>query len=223
MATTKLTLKKSISKSPKPIKMTKREMAKEHFPMGYDLFRKNKSKIESEDIKKYLQRFSIRYRLAKSFKEIKYSDDKLLGKTYLEAYDIGMKLFLTCTAYELIYEACKLLKMKEVESQNNKVELKKDVVDGLRENTLLLNLILGFDNTKGGAIVKSVKALQAGQNDVLGLAIGIRNLFAHGVYTPVGAGITANNIDYYDIVDKAVLKYTNELFYKCSKIVKDMK
>jgi hypothetical protein len=204
-------------------KLSAKELAKEHLPMGYEFFKKNKNKIGSNELKKYLHRFSIRYRLAKSFKEMKYADDKLLGKTYLEAYDIGMKLFLTCTAYELIYEACKLLEMEEVEAQNNKVELKKEIVDELRKNNLLLDLILGFDKTKNSAIVKNIKALKAGYNDVLGLAIGIRNLFAHGIYTPVGAGITEENIDYYDIVDKAVLKYANELFYKCSKIVKDMK
>ena len=75
---TKLTLNKTSSKSSASKKMTAKELAKEHLPMGYDLFKKNKNKIGSDELKKYLQRFSIRYRLAKSFKEIKYADDKLL-------------------------------------------------------------------------------------------------------------------------------------------------
>jgi len=229
MSSTKITLKKINNKLipvKKIKKLTKRELAKENFPAGHIFFIKNKKDLEPK-LRNLLQRFTIRYRLSKSFEGLKFKDNRLLGKTYFKGYDIGMKIFLTYTAYELVYDAGKLLELEQLIPHNNRVELDKPTVDNIRKNKKLIALIEEFYNAlkseKNNSILKNISKLKEGNNDVLGLGLATRNLFAHGVFTPVGAGISEENIADYIALDKVILKYINGIFLECSRIVNDKK
>ena len=51
-------------------------------------------------------------------------------------------------------------------------------------------------------------------NDIIVIAFAIRHAFAHGDFTPAGAGITKNSKKYFLEIADSVIKYADHLFDK---------
>lgn len=190
----------------------------DNMPSAYQEFEKllkGNTKRLSEDVKSKLKRFPYRYRLAKSFIGI---DAKEVGRTLI-GYEAGMKVFLAYTAYEEIIDPCVKLKLEEVKQKNFNEILNKELADAFIKNKDLINLIRDNFKSKDTRLLGQIEKFIRGEtNDVLCIAFGIRNLYAHGVFTATAGGVK-NQKDkklYFKLAD-ALLKYCDKRFTNCVK------
>ncbi|MBU3562357.1 hypothetical protein [Polynucleobacter sp. Tro8-14-1] len=175
-------------------------------------------KINAE-VKRRLSRFPYRYRLAKSFNGI---DAKEVGRTLI-GYEAGMKVFLAYTAYEdLIYAAYKL-GVENVKKKNENEIPNKELALQLMKKTELIGFISeNLREEDDWLKIKIEKFIRGNTNDVLFLALAIRNLYAHGVFTATKGGVK-NKTDkalYFRLANE-VLKYCDKRFKNCVKILEE--
>ena len=183
----------------------------------YELLLKSRPKPLAKLTKQKLNRFPYRYRLAKSFNGI---DAKEVGRTLI-GYEAGMKVFLAYTAYEdLIYAAYKL-GVENVKKKNENEIPNKELALQLMKKTELIGFISeNLREEDDWLKTKIEKFIRGNTNDVLFLALAIRNLYAHGVFTATKGGVK-NKTDkalYFRLADE-VLRYCDKRFKNCVKIL----
>ena len=171
-------------------------------------------KINAE-VKRRLSRFPYRYRLAKSFVGI---DAKEVGRTLI-GYEAGMKVFLAYTAYEDLIYAAQKLGIENVRDKNENTILNKELAEQLLKNNNLIEYVRENVRSEDALLKVRIEEFIRGEtNDVLFLALAIRNFYAHGIFTATKGGVTkkADKALYYKLAD-VVLKYCDKRFTNCIK------
>jgi hypothetical protein len=190
----------------------------DNMPTAYKDYQKHLkegTKKVNAEVKRRLSRFPYRYRLAKSFVGI---DAKEVGKTLI-GYEAGMKVFLAYTAYEDLIYAAQELGIENVKAKNENTIPNKELAEQLLKNTNLIKFVrINVRDEDTLLKVRIEEFIRGETNDVLFLALAIRNLYAHGIFTATGGGVTnkADKALYYRLAD-SVLKYCDKRFKNCVK------
>jgi hypothetical protein len=190
-------------------------MKDEHnLPTAYKRLKNIKKQIENEEIKKTLNRFTYRYRIARAFVGIDAPD---IGDRTVRGYAVGMKLLLAYGAFDEIRTVRNAIpKIKPPKGSYTKI-ISKVLADRLRENEELKNLLKISSAVNNKNLVDQVNLFFKNQNDdVMCIATGLRNTFAHGVFTAAGAGLTTKRKQ-KQINDLAntVLDMTDDIALEC--------
>ena len=125
-----------------------------------------------------LRRFAYRYRLAKSFQRIEATG---FGRS-IDTYSAFTKLFLTYTAYEQLVPVANKLRVSGVSKVDTNVIFDKRLAAQLRRNTKLA-IFLTNSNLQYWLRKRIENMLNGTDDDIVCLAFGIRNLYAHGELT----------------------------------------
>ena len=188
----------------------------DNMPASYQTYRQNlktgSTKINAE-VKRRLSRFPYRYRLAKSFVGV---DAKEVGRTLI-GYEAGMKVFLAYTAYEDLIYAAQKLSIENVKDKNENIISNKELAEQLLKNKSLIEFVRNNLRAEDTLLKTRVEEFIRGEtNDVLFLALAIRNFYAHGIFTATKGGVTkkADKALYYKLAD-VVLKYCDKRFTNC--------
>jgi len=190
-------------------------MKDEHnLPTSYKRLKTIKKQIDNEEIKKNLNRFTYRYRIARAFVGINAPD---IGERTIRGYAVGMKLLLAYSAFDEIRAVRNSIpKIKPPKGSYTKIE-SKFLANKLRENSELPKLLKISTAVNNKNLVEQVSSFFENRNDdVMCIATALRNTFAHGVFTAAGAGLTTKSKQ--KIVDELankVLNMTDELALEC--------
>ena len=190
----------------------------DNMPASYQTYRQNlktgSTKINAE-VKRRLSRFPYRYRLAKSFVGV---DAKEVGRTLI-GYEAGMKVFLAYTAYEDLIYAAQKLSIENVKDKNENIISNKELAEQLLKNKSLIEFVRNNLRAEDTLLKTRVEEFIRGEtNDVLFLALAIRNFYAHGIFTATKGGVTkkADKDLYFKLAD-VVLKYCDKRYSNCIK------
>ena len=190
-------------------------MKDEHnLPTAYKRLKEIKKKIENEEVKKTLNRFTYRYRMARAFVGINAPD---IGERTIRGYAVGMKLLLAYSAFDEI----RLTRNAFPKLRLNRGEYTKivhtNLANKLRQNEELENLLKIASAVKNPSLKNDIELFFKNQNDdVMCIATGLRNAFAHGVFTAAGAGLTTKRKQkQVDELANAVLDMTDDIALEC--------
>jgi hypothetical protein len=190
-------------------------MKDEHnLPTAYKRLKEVKKEIESEDVKRTINRFTYRYRVARAFEGIVARD---IGERTARGYAAGMKILLAYGAFDEIRQTRDSIpKLRPPKGEYTKI-VNANLANKLRDNTELRDLLNIKTAIKNPSLKKDVDQFFENENDdVMCVATGLRNAFAHGVFTAAGAGLVTkrrqNQI--HELAD-AVLAMTDEIALEC--------
>lgn len=190
-------------------------MKDEHnLPTAYKRLKAIKKQIENEEVKKTLNRFTYRYRMARAFVGINAPD---IGERTVRGYAVGMKLLLAYSAFDEI----RLTRNAFPKLRLNKGEYTKivhtNLANKLRQNEELQKLLSIATAVKNPSLKKDIELFFKNKNDdVMCIATGLRNAFAHGVFTAAGAGLTTKRKQkQVDELANAVLDMTDDIALEC--------
>ncbi len=190
-------------------------MKDEHnLPTAYKRLKAIKKKIENEEVKKTLNRFTYRYRMARAFNGINAPD---IGERTVRGYAVGMKLLLAYSAFDEI----RLTRNSFPKLRLNRGEYTKivhtNLANKLRQNEELENLLKIASAVKNPSLKNDIELFFKNQNDdVMCIATGLRNAFAHGVFTAAGAGLTTKRKQkQVDELANVVLDMTDDIALEC--------
>lgn len=190
-------------------------MKDEHnLPTAYKKIKAIKKHIEDEEIKKTLNRFTYRYRIARAFKGINAPD---IGDRTLKGYAAGMRLMLAYSAFEEIRKSGNAIKkIKSKQADHRKIE-NTNLASRLRDNEELKTLLKLSSTVKNKTLVENVDLFFLNQNDdVMCIATALRHTFAHGDFTAAGAGLTTKRKQkQVDELTNAVLDMTDDIALEC--------
>jgi hypothetical protein len=191
------------------------EMKDEHnLPSAYKRLKAIKKQIANEDVRKTLNRFTYRYRIARAFVGIDAPD---IGERTVRGYAVGMKLLLAYSAFDEI----RLTRNAFPKLRLNRGEYTKivhtNLANKLRQNEELENLLKIASAVKNPSLKNDIELFFKNQNDdVMCIATGLRNAFAHGVFTAAGAGLTTKRKQkQVDELANAVLDMTDDIALEC--------
>jgi hypothetical protein len=184
-----------------------------NMPKDFDAFEKNKELISDKSVRQLLNRFSYRYRLARSFKGMNAPE---VGKT-LEGYDAILKLLLAYTVYEVILKAANKLQVPNIGSMSDNQINDPKLVAQIRNNEKLKDFLLRSTTHRSVKLVLQA-ALTGEIDDIACIAFALRNFFAHGDLTPSVIGLEKKTEKklLWDVSD-AILSYCDGVFTKCVK------
>ena len=190
-------------------------MKDEHnLPTAYKRIKNIKKQIENEEIKKTLNRFTYRYRIARAFVGINAPD---IGERTVRGYAVGMKLLLAYSAFDEIRLTRNAFpKLRPKKGEYTKI-VYEDLANKLRENEELEKLLKIATAVKNTSLKNDIELFFQNQNDdVMCIATGLRNTFAHGVFTAAGAGLTTKRKQkIIDELANVVLDMTDDIAIKC--------
>lgn len=187
---------------------------KHNLPKAHERIKAIKKHIDTPAIRSTINRFQYRYRIARAFEGIIAPD---IGKKTIDGYAAGMKLLLAYGAFDEIrlvrnsLPNIKPAKGEYVKIHNAKLASK---LRGLEELKHLLSIPTAVKNPN---LQKDVAHFFDGNNDdVMCIATGLRNAFAHGVFTAAGAGLkTKTKTKYIEELANTLLDMTDEIANQC--------
>ena len=178
----------------------------DHMPSACHQFMAIRSNIKNKSISQSLNIFCFRYRLAKSFIGI---NAKEVGRTKI-GYEAGMKVFLAYSAYENLIDAAYKLGVENVKKKYENQIMNKELSVQLMKKTELIRFISDNLRQKDDWLKAKVEDfIRGNNNDVLFIALAIRNLYAHGVFTSTKGGVKNNRLK-HEVVRINKGKYTNK-------------
>jgi hypothetical protein len=158
-----------------------------NLPAAYKRIKVVKSLVEDEEIKTTLNRFTYRYRIARAFEGINAPD---VGDRTVRGYAAGMKVLLAYSAFDEIRKVKNDLPIRPLRGEYVKIFDEK-LAGKLRKNLELQRMLAIPSAVSNAALKRDIKSFfDAENNDVMCIATGLRNAFAHGVFTAAGAGLT---------------------------------
>ena len=187
---------------------------KHNLPKAHERIKAIKAKIEDTAIRSTINRFQYRYRMARAFEGIVAPD---IGKNTVEGYAVGMRLLLAYGAFdEIRLVRNSLPNIKPAKGSYVKIENKK-LAEKLRKITELKHLLSLSTAVKNPSLQKDVENFfNERNNDVMCIATGLRNSYAHGVFTAAGAGLkTKTKRSYIDELAITILDMTDEIANQC--------
>jgi hypothetical protein len=158
-----------------------------NLPTAYERAKEIKKLIQNVDTTKTLNRFQYRYRMAKAFEGINAPD---VGDRTVRGYAAGMKVLLAYGAFDEIRQVKNDLPIRPLRGEYVKIFDEK-LAGKLRKNLELQRMLDIPSAVSNAALKRDIKSFfNAENNDVMCIATGLRNAFAHGVFTAAGAGLT---------------------------------
>lgn len=179
-------------------------------PTAFKDFRKIDYIRQNVKEKEQLLRFAYRYRLAYCFTN---TEAKGVGTTLL-GYDVIHKVFLAYTAYEQLLKSTTSLKLYETKSiKINKVDNLK-LADRIREQKYIIEVLIKY-TVDADILNQIIEFKNNNSNDIICIAYGLRNIYAHGDLTPSAMRLRKEEQAelLYDLA-KVLLKYCDEIFTK---------
>jgi hypothetical protein len=190
-------------------------MKDEHnLPTAHKRLKAIKKQIENEEVKKTLNRFTYRYRMARAFVGIDAPD---IGERTVRGYAVGMKLLLAYSAFdEIRLTRNAFVKLRPNRGEYTKI-VHKNLANKLRENEELERLLSIASAVKNPSLKKDIDLFFKNENDdVMCIATGLRNAFAHGVFTAAGAGLTTKRKQkQVEELANVVLDMTDDIALEC--------
>ena len=190
-------------------------MKDEHnLPTAFKRIKAVKKVIENEEIKKTLNRFTYRYRIARAFEGINAAD---IGERTVKGYAAGMKLLLAYSAFDEIRLTRNAFpKLSPKKGEYTKI-INANLASKLRENEELEKLLSISTAVKNPSLKSDIELFFQNKNDdVMCIATGLRNAFAHGVFTAAGAGLTTKRKQkHIDDLANVVLDMTDDIALEC--------
>jgi len=184
-----------------------------NMPSAYLHYERLKKSIKESPTKRRIHRFAYRFRLAKAFKGIKV--DKEFEKS-VDGYDVGLKILLAVTAYDEIAPVAKALRVSIAQFGKVSDEATKE----LRANKKFKKFMMACEH-KQDYITKLTHYFDGGTDNAIPVAMAIRNVFAHGEFTPGGAGITKANRKAFLSLANLMLDVSERVYYDCLMELKD--
>lgn len=185
-----------------------------NLPTAHKRLKAIKKQIENEEVKKTLNRFTYRYRMARAFVGINAPD---IGERTVRGYAVGMKLLLAYSAFDEIRLTRNAFpKLRPNRGEYTKI-IHKNLANKLRQNEELEKLLSIATAVKNPSLKNDIELFFQNQNDdVMCIATGLRNTFAHGVFTAAGAGLTTKRRQkQVDELANAVLDMTDDIALEC--------
>ncbi len=187
---------------------------KHNLPKAHERIKAIKTKIEITAIRSTINRFQYRYRMARAVEGIVAPD---IGNNTVEGYAAGMKLLLAYSAFdEIRLVRNSLPNIKPEKGSYVKIDNPK-LAEKLRKIPELKHLLSLSTAVKNPSLQKDVENFfNERNNDVMCIATGLRNSFAHGVFTAAGAGLkTKAKRSYIEELANAILDMTDEIANQC--------
>ena len=185
-----------------------------NLPTAHKRLKAIKKQIENEEIKKTLNRFTYRYRIARAFVGINAPD---IGDKTVRGYAAGMKLLLAYSAFDEIRLArIAFPKLRPKKGEYTKI-VNVNLASKLRDNKELEALLSIATAVKNPSLKNDIEMFfQNNNDDVMCIATGLRNAFAHGVFTAAGAGLTTKSKQkQIDELANAVLNMPDDTALEC--------
>ena len=185
-----------------------------NLPTAYKRLKAIKKQIANEEIKTTLNRFTYRYRIARAFVGITAPD---IGERTVRGYAAGMKMLLAYSAFDEIRLARNAFsKLRPKKGEYTKI-INENLASKLRDNKELETLLSIATAVKNPSLKNDIELFFKNQNDdVMCIATGLRNAFAHGVFTAAGAGLTTKRKQkQIDELANAVLDMTDDTALEC--------
>jgi hypothetical protein len=190
-------------------------MKDEHnLPTAHKRLKIIKKQIENEEITKTLNRFTYRYRIARAFVGINAPD---IGERTVRGYAAGMRLLLAYSAFdEIRIVRNSIPKIKPPKGSYTKI-INRILANNLRENEELPKLLKVSTAVNNKNLVEQINLFFENENDdVMCIATGLRNTFAHGVFTAAGAGLTTKQKQkQINELANVVLNMTDDIALEC--------
>jgi len=185
-----------------------------NLPTAYKRLKEVKKQIESEEVKRTLNRYIYRFRVARAFEGIVVRD---IGERTARGYAAGMKILLAYGAFDEIRQTRDSIpKLRPPKGEYTKI-VNANLANKLRDNTDLRDLLSITTAVKNPSLKKDVGKFFVNENDdVMCIATGLRNAFAHGVFTAAGAGLVTKRRQkqIHELAD-AVLDMTDDMALEC--------
>jgi hypothetical protein len=158
-----------------------------NLPSAFERVKEIKKLIQNVETTKTLNRFQYRYRMARAFEGINAPD---VGDRTVRGYAAGMKVLLAYGAFDEIRQVKNDLPIRPLRGEYVKIFDEK-LAGKLRKNLELQRMLAIPSAVSNAALKRDIKSFfDAENNDVMCIATGLRNAFAHGVFTAAGAGLT---------------------------------
>ena len=158
-----------------------------NLPTAYERAKEIKKLIHNVETTKTLNRFQYRYRMARAFEGINAPD---VGDRTVRGYAAGMKVLLAYGAFDEIRQVKNDLPIRPLRGEYVKIFDEK-LSSKLRKNLELQRMLEIPSAVSNAALKRDIKSFfNTENNDVMCIATGLRNAFAHGVFTAAGAGLT---------------------------------
>ncbi len=183
-----------------------------NLPTQFEKFDKSRKLIRNSSVRQKLNRFSYRYRLARSFAGMTAPE---VGET-LTGYDALMKVFLTYTAYELIIGAATDLQLPHVGSKSTNTVNDENLIRQIAENESLKHYVIKTSGKNNRATIEDTMALK--NFNIAAVVFALRNGVSHGDLTPTVVGIkTKADKQMLFALSNALLNYCDSVFSDCLK------
>jgi hypothetical protein len=158
-----------------------------NLPSAFERVKEIKKLIQNVETTKTLNRFQYRYRMARAFEGINAPE---VGDRTVRGYAAGMKVLLAYGAFDEIRQVKNDLPIRPLRGEYVKIFDEK-LAGKLRKNLELQRMLAIPSAVSNAALKRDIKSFfDAENNDVMCIATGLRNAFAHGVFTAAGAGLT---------------------------------
>ena len=158
-----------------------------NLPSAFERVKEIKKLIQNAETTKTLNRLQYRYRMARAFEGINAPD---VGDRTVRGYAAGMKVLLAYGAFDEIRQVKNDLPIRPLRGEYVKIFDEK-LAGKLRKNLELQRMLAIPSAVSNAALKRDIKSFfDAENNDVMCIATGLRNAFAHGVFTAAGAGLT---------------------------------
>ena len=185
-----------------------------NLPKDFDRFLKLKKFIKKDSIRLHnvLNRFSYRYRLAKSLKDMTFED---VGKVTTEGYKVLTKLVLAYSAYDEVRIVEQFILDRET-PKIHQYKKNKELAERVRKNEDLMKNFLHEENEVDAILKSHLKKFQKRKsNDLMCVITAFRNSYAHGDLTASGGGLRTKKDRQviYELCD-CLFELSDEIFTK---------
>lgn len=184
-----------------------------NLPTAFERVKEVKKHIKDKSLTSTLNRFQYRYRMARAFEGINAPD---VGERTVKGYAAGMKILLAYGAFDEIRLVKNSLSIRPPKGEYTKVFDAK-LANKIRKNLDLKQMLEIQSAVKNASLKKQIASFFNSENDdVMCIITGVRNAFAHGVFTAAGAGLTTKKRQLeMDELANCLLDKTDNMAIEC--------
>lgn len=184
-----------------------------NLPTAFERVKEVKKLIKDKSLIPTLNRFQYRYRMARAFEGINAPD---VGERTVKGYAAGMKILLAYGAFDEIRLVKNSLSIRPPKGEYTKI-FDKNLASKIRKNLDLKQMLEIQSAVKNASLKREIASFFNGENDdVMCIITGLRNAFAHGVFTAAGAGLTTKKRQLeIDELANCLLDKTDSMAMEC--------